>query len=417
MNEERCGLGNNEDGAFYVWMRDRKSKRITVINHWFFKSRHPAKDKKIYPSSNEGGKAFEIREGAYVFDELKPGYYRYVDVRWQALWQNGFVMAGPPTWICNSKHYMNLKQAQNISRYITARYGVYNMVWALSGEYSYGENNPPWDQVSTWNDLGNFVASHNPFSHPISIHPGPAIYHASSSIDFHNEKWLDHNWLQTGQYPKGQYRVAVWAKSDYDKSPTRPVLQAEGFYEGQEKSANSFHVRYQPWTAFLNGACGAVYGANAIWMFDDPDDPRTIAWRNNSMSWKEGLELPGSSHLKHIVDFFTAIEWWKLTPHREWLRVDGKPPPMPTEDDISPPHCAAEEDEIYVIYIPRGNADKTISIAHLASRAYHAKWYNPRDGAYLDINDGEPVNTDGRDEWTLPPMPDDEDWVCLVLDT
>jgi hypothetical protein len=53
MNEERCGIGENQDGPFYVWMRDRKSKGITVMNHWIFKSEHPAVDGRIYPSSNE----------------------------------------------------------------------------------------------------------------------------------------------------------------------------------------------------------------------------------------------------------------------------------------------------------------------------------------------------------------------------
>ena len=309
---------------------------------------------------------------------------------------------------------MNLKQAQNVSRYIMARYGVYNLVWTLSGEYSFGaqKDNAPWDEVPTWNALGNFVASYNPFNHPMSIHPGPATFHASSSIDFHNENWLDHNWLQTGQYPRGQHRVAVWARADYDRNPTRPVLHAEGYYEG-DGAANSFHIRYQPWSAFLNGACGDVYGAHAIWTFNDPDDPRTIRWgKGNTAAWRDGLNLPGSGHLKHVADFFAAIEWWKLVPCREWLRVNGDPPPMPTEDDISLPHCAAEEGKVYVIYIPRGNSDKIISVTHLAGQSYRARWYNPRNGSYLSIGDGKLVN---KDEWAIPPIPDDEDWV-LILD-
>jgi len=416
VSEERCGLGDNADGPFYVWMNDRKSKGLTVINHWIFKSEHPAVDGNTYPSANEGGEPFEIQDNKYIFDKLKPGFYKYVDIRWQALWENGFVMAGPPTWFCKSEHHANLEQAKNISRYIMSRYGAYNLVWALSGEYSFGEQrgNPPWDKVSAWNELGNHVAAHNPYGHPISIHPGPANYHASSSIDFHNSGWLDHNWLQTGQYSRGQHRIALWSKDDYDRKPVRPVLRAEGFYEGNN-AADSFQIRYQPWSAFLNGACGDVYGAHAIWTFNDHDDPRSIRWRNeNALDWREGLKLPGSGHLKHVVDFFTSIEWWKLVPHREWLKVNGEPSPMPTADDISPPHCAAEEGKVYVIYIPRGNTGKSISITNLAPKSYHAKWYNPRNGEYLEINGGEPVNTDQNGEWILPPMPDDEDWVCVV---
>ena len=412
MNEERCGLGNNQDGTFYIWMKDRKRKGFTVINHWFFRSGQHAGDEKTPPSSNEGGYAFSIQDGEYVFDELNPGYYQYVDIRWQALWENGFVMAGPPTWFAKPKHRMTIEQTQNLSHYIMARYGAYNLVWALSGEYSFGKvrENTPWDEVSTWNRLGDFIAAHNPFHHPISIHPGPAVHRASSSIDFHAEDWLDHNWLQTGQYPQGLYRVAVWAQSDYDQKTTKPTLHSEGFYEGK---ASRYQVRFQPWVAFLNGACGAVYGAHSIWTFHDANNARTMR-SPDGLEWRAGLNLPGSTDMKHLRDFFASLKWWKLVPHRDWLRVDGEPPLMPSESDITPPHCSAKMGKVYVIYIPQGNGDKTISVTHLARQAYHAQWYNPRDGSYSDINSGNPINMEHNDEWPLPPSPSKEDWVCCL---
>ena len=119
--------------------------------------------------------------------------------------------------------------------------------------------------------------------------------------------------------------------------------------------------------------------------------------------------------MKRIRDFFTALEWWKLVPHRDWLRVDGVPVPLPTESDITPPHCAAEMGQAYVIYIPAGNSGKAIGITHLAGQAYYARWYNPRDSSYLQMNGGMPINTEHKDEWTLPPIPDDEDWACQLM--
>jgi hypothetical protein len=53
---------------------------------------------------------------------------------------------------------------------------------------------------------------------------------------------------------------------------------------------------------------------------------------------------------------------------------------MPNEDDITPPHCAAEKGKVYVIYIPQGNKGKIISVTHLEGKAYKARWYNPRNG-------------------------------------
>ena len=159
-----------------------------------------------------------------------------------------------------------------------------------------------------------------------------------------------------------------------------------------------------------------MYGANAIWTFHDAQDPRSIRSRDG-LEWRDGLKLPGSTDMKHARDFFTAFEWWMLVPHRDWLRVDGEPASPPTESDITPPHCAATMGQVYVIYIPAGNGGRTITITHLAGETYHARWYNPRDGSYREMNGGIPINTGQKEEWTLPPTPDDrddEDWVCHV---
>ena len=421
MNETRCGLGDNEDGPFYVWMNDRKRKGFTVVNHWIYASGHPRPDQEI-PSSNEGGGPFAVEDGAYVFDEIEAPYYQHTDQRWRALWTSGFVMAGPPTWFAKPRHCMTLEQAQSFSRYVMARYGAFNLVWALSGEYSFGAHfgHVPWDQTETWNALGSSVAAHNPYHHPISIHPGPANFHASSSVEFHHSGWLDHNWLQTGQYPEGLHRVAVWARADHERAPTRPVLHAEGYYESFPDppgriAANSYQARFQPWVAFLNGACGAVYGACSIWCFHEPSDPRSYYYRDGS-DWRTVLDLDGARQMKHIADFLNALEWWELVPQRERIMVNGSPAPIPTDEDISPPHCAAIEGKVYVIYVPEGNAANTLTLSQLPGGSIIAQWYDPRTGAYRSINAGKPVEPDGENRYTLPPRPSpsDGDWVCLI---
>ncbi|MBN1674810.1 MAG: DUF4038 domain-containing protein [Kiritimatiellae bacterium] len=417
MNEKRCGLGENEDGPFFTWLRDRKRKGFTVINHWLYASGHPKRNEEFI-SSNEGGDAWgATADGKHDFQALNPAYYRFVDLRWRALWANGFVMAGPPTWFAKPDHHMTLEQAQDFSRYVMARYGAFNMVWALSGEYSFGpqSKHDPWDRTETWNALGAFVAAHNPYAHPVSIHPGPAVFHASSSEEFHDSGWLDHNWLQTGQYAKGLYRVATCAKADYDKTPTRPTLQAEGFYEGQPEAggAVSAQTRFQPWVAFLNGACGAVYGACGIWPFSAPSDPKSYSYKGN-LDWRTALQLPGSAHIRHIADFLRGMAWWEWVPQREKLLVNGQPAPMPTEDDYSPPHAAGIPGKNLVVYIPTGNANNAIALSELPAPSCTAQWYDPRQGTFTAIE--KPLVADGDDRYPLPPRPApaDEDWVCVI---
>ncbi len=415
MNEERGGLGQNEDGPFYVWMRDRKAKGFSVVNHWLYASGHPSRDEETC-SRNEGGHAFEQVNGWNDFDRIRPEYFRSVDVRWKALWAEGFVMAGPPTWFAKPTRCASLKQAQDISRYVMARYSAYNLIWALSGEYSMAaaHGNEPWDKFETWRSLGAFIAAHNPFCHPVSIHPGPATYHVSSSQEFHDESWLDHNWLQTGQYPHGLYRVAQWSALDYIRKPAKPFLHSEGFYEGSvpTETANPYEAHWQSWVAFLNGACGAVYGCCSIWPFHDASDSRSYTWKDE-MEWRDALKLPGSQEVGYVARFFRSYDWWRLAPCRHRLRLDGSPVPMPSEEDISPPHCAAIEGNLYVVYVPEGNADRTIVLTALPGTAFEAKWYDPREGTYTEIGQ---IHPDSDGSCVLPPRPESSgaDWVFVL---
>ena len=411
MNQGRCGFTGDDDGPFLTWMRDRKAKGFTVVNHWLFASGHPKADQET-PSRNEGGPAFELDDAGYVFDEPRPAYYQAVDRRWRILWGNGFVMAGPPTWFGKPSRHMTLEQAQRISRYIMARYGAYNLVWALSGEYSCGKKNenPPWDVPETWQELGRHVASHNPYRHPMTIHPGPANSHVSSSQDFSDEAWLHHNWLQTGQYPAGPHRIAVWSRTEYASAPARPVLHAEGWYEGSsDKGASAYQCRYQAWSAFTNGSCGAVYGNDAIWSFHDAGDPASYNWRSGT-EWRAALSDPGASHVALVGAFLRTLDWWELEPRPELLRVDGAANRAPIDGDITPPFCATTASWC-LIYVPAGNAARTIELAEPPSASCVLTWLDPRTG---ERSEKHSVTCDGVLEIPQRPDPADDDWALLV---
>jgi hypothetical protein len=101
-------------------------------------------------------------------------------------------------------------------------------------------------------------------------------------------------------------------------------------------------------------------------------------------------------------------------PHRDCVLVDGKPSPSPTAEDLSPPHCAAVPGQFYVVYIPRGNQGRLLTLVGLRGSRYRAGWFDPRNGRSIAVADGP----SGRDEWTIPnrPGPRDEDWVLILND-
>ena len=103
-------------------------------------------------------------------------------------------------------------------------------------------------------------------------------------------------------------------------------------------------------------------------------------------------------------------------PRRDWLLVDGRPSPLPTATDLTPPHCAAVPGQLYLIYIPRGNASRTLRPINLHGEQYQGQWYNPRTGEATPLGDAPTSHT----EWSIPqrPSPTDEDWVlCLEKKT
>jgi len=421
MNTRRCGLGPDSQGPFYVWLNDRKAKGFNVVFSEYFEVNQ----------QNEGGYAFPANtHGKGDYDDLNPDYFRYLDTRVQALWDSGFVLAAHPTWI-GKQFPMSPADARRVSRYLMARYGAYNIVWSLSGEYQYSYHNisPPW-KTEDWNELGNAIQYYNAFGHPVSIHPSgrqnpndPAgwpveAHQASSGGEFHHQVWLDHNWLQTGHATERLWRVPFRTAENYARTPAKPVIHSEGYYENHRDSgATVSQIRWQAWTTFLNGGAGHGYGGGGVWQFYDPSDPGGVGKdRRNSppwsgANWQEALNYPGAGQMKHVRDFFTSFHWWSLEPHRDWVNIDGA---TPNVESLTDPHCAAKPGEVYVIYIPEGNIGKTIEVHHLNNKTYKARWFSPRDGSSSVINDGRPINTEMIDKWISPPVKDNEDWVLML---
>ena len=105
----------------------------------------------------------------------------------------------------------------------------------------------------------------------------------------------------------------------------------------------------------------------------------------------------------------TALDWWKLEPGRDALRVGGQSNPLPTRNDLTPPHAAFLGDRTWVIFVPRGNAQRPLALEGVGDPKPSARWFNPRTGEFL-------ADTLILASSTLPPLPApaDEDWVLVV---
>jgi hypothetical protein len=77
---------------------------------------------------------------------------------------------------------------------------------------------------------------------------------------------------------------------------------------------------------------------------------------------EQAIRLSGSSQLWPAKKLLSSLDWWKLEPQRERLRLNGAPNPPPTATDISAPHAAVVPGNAVVIYLPRGNAGRDVTL-------------------------------------------------------
>lgn len=408
-NTTRCGLGDDRDGPFFQYLADRREKGFTAI---LMQAIHGYGD---YPNGqahrNEGGYAFLDRDPA----KLNPAYFQALDKRMQAISDLGFVAAIPAMWWGKTKQCVfSPADAQRISAYLATRYGTFNSLWSLSGEYQYTFGDCGWTPAD-FSRIGAAVQRRNPWHHPLSIHPSGRVdweppHNVQSSRPFHGESWLDHHWLQTGQSIDRMYNIVTRLAENRALEPTMPVFSSEAYYERAADQQSAYHSRWQVWTAFLNGAAGYGYGAFGTWQFYDPADPKgeTGKVAKGVVPWREAMALPGSSQVGYARRLLSSYDWWTLKPCRDELYVDGKPNWRPTPEDLTPPHAARLGESTWIVYIPRGNGARTINIPAIAVTGVH--WFNPRTGESCSEDN---MLFLGSESTVCRPDSGDEDWVCV----
>jgi hypothetical protein len=412
-NTARCGLGANQDGPFYQHLADRKSKGFTTILMQYF---HGYGD---YPDSpghrNEGGKPYLEDDRA----KLNPLHFQALDTRLDALWREGFVAAIPTTWWGKTKRCVfTVEDARRMSTYCAVRYGAFNAIWSLSGEYQYAFKDCGW-MPANFTALGEAVQQHNPYHRPLSIHPSgqitwPPPHNVQSSLPFHGQSWLDHHWLQTGQSRDRMFNIVTRLAENRALTAPVPVFCSEAFYEQASDEDRAYHTRWQVWSAFLNGAAGFGYGAQGLWQFFDPADAEgeTGKQTGREVPWREAQQFAGSAQIIHARNLLTKLDWWTLTPARDRLLVDGKRNPLTTGTDLSPPQAAVVGGDTWIVYLPRENSTRSIALSVERERDWSIRWIDPRTGAETPAT----IAKSQQGTILLPsrPSPAAEDWVSLL---
>lgn len=248
-----------------------------------------------------------------------------------------------------------------------------------------------------------------------------------SSDYFHQDPWLDFNWIQTyGHLDKAPGEI----RTDYAKTPIKPTMLAEGAYEDTHPAIPGdpiedayvnpnkryrhwvptagayryysdeygrilpWHNRYQAYQTVFSGAAGIGYGHRGHIQTLDYDWSRTKA-----------REAEGAWDLKHLKDL--------VSPHMLELMPDNyliASEPSSYANIETNMVIGARTDEVAFIYTTRGRSF-TADLTRINGDRVRARWYDPRTGDYTAV--GEYSESERLFD---PPgsIADSNDWVLVL---
>ena len=345
-------------------------------------------------------------------DPLQPNeaYFRHVDRVIEMAAQHDIWVGLLPTWgdklelLAHGKGpvIFNPENARAYGEWIGKRYrDTGNVVWINGGDRQGGGANE-----SIWNALGRGIKSVDPH-HLMTFHPLGGGGGHSSSEWFHDSDWLDFNLAQSGHERKHLANDAIIDR-DYNLVPTKPCLDGEPRYEDHPVAwkpqefgwFDDYDARQAAYWAVFAGAFGHSYGCHPSWQFlDDRYTPVGLARRY----WKDALDLPGASQMKHLRTLIESRHMLSRVPDQSLLIEEGS----------DGAHRRACRGTGYAfIYLPQGGR-VDINLEPLGERRLHACWYDPRTGQAQSDRD---LRGAGEAQFEAPFSGPCSDWI-LVLDS
>lgn len=192
-----------------------------------------------------------------------------------------------------------------------------------------------------------------------SSHPDPATPTVSSSIA-HGEPWLDFNCIQTF---KSTHLIYQTVQHDYGLAPPKPVVMAEGAYEGGSEygfAVTPLWVRRQAYWSYLAGGHHS-YGHNDAW--------RVLP------TWQNALDAPGAHQLGVLKRIFAGLRWWELVPDQGLFAAGTG-----EGNTLNAAATTAARDTALVYLSQPGQVSLQVH-ALQAGKMLQAHWIDPRDGS------------------------------------
>lgn len=357
---------------------------------------HSGKDEEAYCNFRDG------------FDENDLTGFRNIDRKFKYIADKGLVNANSSIcWALDPAEFPDSYSETymyKLGRYWAARYGAYPVLWTIAQEIDKNMYKK-YDSITInkWFVVGKAINDNDGYHHPLTAHMENTSQTRAADSWWGNKPF--HSWWSI-QWQGGINDDLFSVGKDFWKSAiTKPSVLYESAYEGFWTDAKG--AREAGYKAFQNGIYGYGYGANGVWndlySKDTPDYGTDYEMPVRFTSWYDGANLSGAKQLTYLKKFYTAIEWWKLTP-----RFDDTA--WSSFVDKNQSFLSTDGQQTYVVLF----TNKVKSTGYLKNLAknknYTAKWFNTRNGIYTS---SQTFKTDSG-VWTVLYKPDSEDWILLI---
>lgn len=376
-------------------LSDRIAKGFTVYQTYFDSA-----------ESDGGGQLATTPEPSMwidKFDTVNPKTFtEKFDVMFDCLADSGMVIALGFGVHSNTTENMSGEDLNRISRYLTARYAAYPVIWITAQEIT---GSPQFD---AWNASARIVDAGDGYHHPQGAHQFVLDAGDSYVAALDSQSWHEFYALQAGHGPsfasKSHYE-GYWNNTRSGK--VKPYIETEANYE--DISCGGFNgydaSRIAAWKANLSGSYGFTYGVTGVWA-NNYSTAGNTGWLGTFSyePWYMGIEKPGSFEMTYLKRFFLYADFSSLIPRFN----DENYSDLTAENKVV---ASSEDGRTYAAYF----YNSTLSTGTLRGlnpdESYRAKWYNPLTGRFVEISDEISVV---NGEYTIPPKPTAGDWALLV---
>lgn len=271
------------------------------------------------------------------------------------------------------------------------------------------------EQVDHFDRLGKALRAADP-TKLISIHgfPDKGVVGQPSTY-YQRAEWCDFYAIQTHNFTD-QIRTTLtrdWNLAD----PVKPTFNAESGYEDCDKEIHQWlkkHAavrlfdggwgqRFQAYWSVFFGGFGYAYGHDYLWCMQDPSGAKGVLYR-------PALEAPGAKSMRHLRALMEP-RIATATPDQSILLSDVGNDLGADTERLPDLRCATvdREGRWALVYTTVGK-DFTVDMSRVRGPQVHARWFDPRDGSYLEIGrfpaEGarvfDPPGAKGRDsDWVL----------------